>query len=418
MITYFLYFSYFFNISFYLFCYFVKIHNFNTFIKNISTELVKINKFFGKIFQWQIQDNIFMWDEELTSYFNTFLSNVPYTDNDIDYSILNGCIDYAKNKNALLVIENDMKPINSGTVALVFKGKLNEKDIVIKLLRNNIQNEISNFINIVIYFLNIYTFFSSFFYVNNKIIVTNVKNNLGILLDQCDFTNEILNIDLFNEKVKTNKNIIIPYVYKEYTEFSNKIIIMDFLYGKNLNDLTSDEIKCYKSIVKTFIYNNYFTYKLIHSDLHIGNVIFMKNNNDYVLGVIDFGLVKKISIQQSNAIFFLFLSIVNNDKKGVFKSLLKLSNITTNLEKYINILYDKLKNDKIFSNDKLIDFLDLNIIIKTIKSIDEIDITKDSSEILLSFVSSLNFSGKFDSRSYSIKDNFAFFLKSKNIYCD
>jgi len=410
------YLFHFFNINFYFSCYIFKIYSFNKFIKNICTELVEINKFFGKIFQWQMQEEVL--DDELAIFLKLFFSNVPYSYNDIDYTILENAICYAKNKNDTLIIENNMKPINSGTVALVFKGKLNGKDIVIKLLRNNIKTEIKNFINIYIILLDIYSFFASLFYINNSIIRTNVKNNLDILMDQCNLINEVQNIELFREKTNKNKNIVIPNVYKEYTEVFNNIIIMDFLYGKSFDDLTRDEIEIYKPIVKTFIYDNYLTYKLIHSDLHIGNVIFVKNNDKYVLGIIDFGLVQKITVKQSNIIFNLFISIINNNKRNVMKSLLLLSSINENIDYYVDKLYDKLKNTTILSDNKLVNFSDINILIKNIKTIEEVNITKDSSELLLSLVSSMNLSTKFDTDSNNFKDIFNLFLKNKKIYCD
>ena len=80
--------------------------------------------------QYNIKDN-----HELQNYFKHFSSNVPYTLCELQYSIslLNNAVEYAKSRNEDMVIENDFKPINSGTVALVFKGKLNNTPIVIKI---------------------------------------------------------------------------------------------------------------------------------------------------------------------------------------------------------------------------------------------------------------------------------------------
>ena len=116
----------------------------------VCDSLVKHSYIFIKIIQWGIQD---MYDdfhisnnEKLIQYFNTFSNNVPYTPLEFKESVscINNAIKYAITRNDELIIENNYIPMNSGSVALIFKARLNKKDVIIKVLRHNIINIINN----------------------------------------------------------------------------------------------------------------------------------------------------------------------------------------------------------------------------------------------------------------------------------
>ena len=122
-----------------------------------------------------------------------------------------------------LIIENNYSPTNSGTVALVYKARLNGKPIIIKILRKNIYKTIETGINNLITVISLLNFISSFFYDTNPSLLTIIKRNSKMLLEQTDLQQEIRNNDIF-QPITNRYNIVVPYVYKEFNTISNNII--------------------------------------------------------------------------------------------------------------------------------------------------------------------------------------------------
>ena len=105
-------------------------------VKKIASSMSQKNIFFTKIFQAFANNNNLV-DKELFHYFITYTDNVNYNANEIDYSGLYDLINIARKNGDDLSIENDT-PIKSGNIALVFNGKLNGKNVIIKYRRKNI----------------------------------------------------------------------------------------------------------------------------------------------------------------------------------------------------------------------------------------------------------------------------------------
>ena len=290
-------------------------------IKEACNELSKINIIYAKILQWDIFKSILPTNNEIQDYFTWFNSNVPYTENDINYDILNNIILYIKNTNQTLVFENNFKPINSGTVALVFKAKLNGKPVAIKILRKNIHKHIEEGINTVSSIIKVSSFLISFIYTINSLAIMNIINvNTKTLLEQTNLSIEILNNEKF-QTISKQYNIIIPSVYKEFNLISNEIIVMDFLEGISPSANT-DNFSKYSEMFTRFMIETYTHYKFVHADLHTGNVICLENEKG--IGVIDFGLVITLTDKEAEYISDFLFSIKNKNYNRLVKSLSKL----------------------------------------------------------------------------------------------
>ena len=123
----------------------------------ICNSLLPKNYIFTKIVQWGVQeinDSLHVKNnEELIKYFSTFNNSVPYNSDELQYSLhrLQDLMAYAKAQNNEFIIENSV-PINSGSVALVFKAQLNGYPVIIKVLRCNMKNRIENDIHTLMCF--------------------------------------------------------------------------------------------------------------------------------------------------------------------------------------------------------------------------------------------------------------------------
>jgi predicted unusual protein kinase regulating ubiquinone biosynthesis (AarF/ABC1/UbiB family) len=136
-----------------------------------------------------------------------FLNNT-YNKSDIDYISL---IKTLNNQDIKLL---SFDPIKSGTVSLIYKGLLNDKEIVIKVMRNNIRERLIESIEYFIFLGQISRYIP---YIKEFNIDSMIKDNREKIMSQLDFNREINNIENFYENFKDNNKIIIPKVYKNYS---------------------------------------------------------------------------------------------------------------------------------------------------------------------------------------------------------
>jgi len=294
-------------------------------------------------------------------------------------------------RNDELVVENDYAPINSGSVALVFKARLNNSPVVIKILRQNIRNKIKEDIDVLLYFFdNIIVKNIIWFYIKinlKKSIINNVEN----LLNQCNFHDEVKHLLLFKNNLKNKKNIVIPYVYTHYTETFNEIIIMEFLDGPIAKNVPLDKIKNCVEHLQSFFFDSLYRYNILHGDFHLGNIIFM-NDGDKI-GIIDFGIVYFLTDEVSNSLFDIMFLSLKSDKVKNFYSILKIViRLVCFDERQHKIIFEKLSQDKeIEYIVRCCDF-SANLIVKIINkvmSLENIEVKHTVYKLVLSSMSGL-----------------------------
>jgi predicted unusual protein kinase regulating ubiquinone biosynthesis (AarF/ABC1/UbiB family) len=367
-----------------------KLHyiDYNNTIKIMLQEFSKINILHIKALQWNIQ-GIINTSPEISEYFENFSDNVPYSEKDINYAVFHSIQNYAKTVNQTLSIDNNFKPFKSGTIALVFKGLLNDKPIVIKMLRKDINKEIEYGINNIIITTNIISFIFSFFYkINTSCFIKNIESNRKLLMEQTDFKKEIQNNEIFQELSKLHPNIVIPHIYKEFNDISDEIIIMDFLESQPLNSINN--LENYKNTFIKFTFDTLFVHCITHADMHKGNFLFLKDNK---IGILDFGMiVQNISRDHCSNIIDILFSIKNSDINRLIHVLSKticddsskriiIKEKITNVFNSISIINNNSLS--LWSSDKIILFLK-----SVVFEID--DIPSELATTVLSFISFLN----------------------------
>jgi len=295
--------------------------DYDTMLKNLILNLSETNLLFIKMFQWFSYDfiNNVCDEEEMISFFKNCLNKVPYNKNDIDRKELENLIQELKKNNKTLVIEDE--PSNSGTIALAFKGKLDGKNVIIKTLRNDILNKITtdmNDIETISWILN--TIFNN---KNIKEISNFFMFNKVSIINQTNLSRELENINFFKEKFINASHIVIPHVYSNYS--NSKLIIMDYIDNmENIKNLTKEENKMYLSLILKFYYNCIIVKKIIHCDMHLGNILFIKNIDDetkeieYKIGIIDYGICLELDIDEQNFLDKAFSELMVNNLYNIF----------------------------------------------------------------------------------------------------
>lgn len=351
------------NIIFQIFIYIFNYINYDDFIINLIRIIGEYNIIFVKIFQWiwinNSCNNNYLTkkiENEIRSYNN----NTPFLESDIDYkSLLNLFV--VANKNNDIIEIDDIKPINSGTISLVFKGKLNKKEIVIKILRKDIKEKLEKGMDFLISFEKIiYHIPTINYYVSTKIF----EKNKSHIMEQINFIKETENLMLFNKKFKKNKFVTIPNVYNYYTLADSNVIVMDYINGKYLHELENNELDKYYYPFFKFILTSIFNKKIFHCDLHQGNILFCgeKINKDdtdhliYKVGIIDYGMITTLNVDEIDFMYFWLCGIFKNQFGELLNYIKNSNNISNIFDQYtrinecINYLSDLYEKKQIFSN--------------------------------------------------------------------
>lgn len=343
------------------------------FILEMCNDLANKNIIYTKIIQFDIIK--FLCDnKELNYSLKKFRYSSPYNINDINYDVFEKLQNYANKNSSILTIDNNFKPINSGTVALVYKAKLNDKDIIIKVLRTNIRRKIIRGIDTVILLFKIINFLKKMFGINSDLQAINILIfNRELLIEQSNFLNEINSTEKFDKICqKTHRNIYVPHIYKDFSyDVSNEIIVMEYINGKTLAELNEQELEDFKNQdnknLHYFVMETYTLYKLIHCDLHTGNIIY---SNDKKVYLIDFGIIHHLDDNQLKYIQDLFFCVKNNNINRLLKIVAKLicksEDYDETLKKIQNVdSMSLLKNDNVINshtwNKLLNDILKLDI---------------------------------------------------------
>ena len=197
-------------------------------IKNFCNEVSRLNIVYVKIFQ-SISINSSLFDKKTQDFLIQYTDQVPFNNSDIDYDALINIKKY---------IDIEATPINSGTFALVYKGKYNNKNVAIKILKKNIKSRLYNCINNLEIILYISTFIPKIKKLN---LYHYIIKNKNYLINQTSLYNESRNLKNFKDSIN-DEYIIVPEIYDEFTK--DNIIVMDFIKGRKITEHTHSCSSC------------------------------------------------------------------------------------------------------------------------------------------------------------------------------
>jgi len=276
-------------------------NDYSTFIDRITHRLASINILYVKVFQ-AIALNNSLIDDKINNNLLQFTDNAPWSYNDIRIDEL---IELTNDYNIILD-EGYEKPINSGMISLVFKGykKDTGEKIIIKMKRNNIEQKLND----AIANLQTFMYFLSFLTIIQKYQITEVINkNIDIIRHQTNFSEEVENMTKMLSNCKRLKYVKIPQVYTEVTKKYPNFIVMEYIEGKKINEIDKEDYEDYAKQVLKFGFVTTLIHGVTHGDLHGGNILFMKDEentkNMYKIGVIDFGIIYELDANYREVLF-------------------------------------------------------------------------------------------------------------------
>ncbi len=218
----------------------------------------------------------------------------------------------------------DPVPMASASIAQVHRARLaTGEDVVVKVQRPGIEEQIRSDTDLLFYLAR---------FLEGVIEETGIYTPTGIVSEfrqatllELDFENEARNIEDFARTHADRPYVVIPKLHADLS--CRTVITMQELRGKKLKAVLEDagfDEASRKQLARRIVeasFHQLFTDGLFHGDPHPGNVIVMEGNR---IGLLDFGLVGRLSRQMQESIILLVLAISLRDPDTVARLLYKV----------------------------------------------------------------------------------------------
>ncbi|RZD16426.1 MAG: AarF/ABC1/UbiB kinase family protein [Candidatus Acididesulfobacter guangdongensis] len=249
--------------------------------------------------------------------------------------------------------EFNEEPFAAASVAQVYKAVYKGKQVIVKVIRPDIEKNVSS----DIYTLkNVLNSLRIFFPDNKSLLSISVvlKEFEITIYEEMDLLHEVKNIKEFQEFSKKLKWIVIPNVYTELN--SKNVLVMDFYKGVKITDLESlkknnlDPKVVLDRLIEFYIYQSLIQ-GVIHADPHPGNIL-VDDKGRIVL--LDYGLVVHISDETKENLIKAVLAGIKQNIPGIIDAYYALGIINKEvsrqlLEKAAGRLYQVLSQKDISS---------------------------------------------------------------------
>ena len=238
----------------------------------------------------------------------------------------------------------DPEPMASASIAQVHRARLSSgEEVVVKVQRPGIEEQIRSDTDLLFYLAR---------FLEGVIEETGIYTPTGIVTEfrnamllELDFENEARNIEAFAKTHADRPYVVIPKLYRELS--SRTVITLQELKGVKLKTVLDspqfpgvDRKQLARNVLEAS-FRQLFADGMFHGDPHPGNVMVMEGNR---IGLLDFGLVGRMSKQVQETIVLLVLAISLRDPDTVARLLYKVGvpDQRINLQKFRHEIHDIL----------------------------------------------------------------------------
>ena len=207
------------------------------------------------------------------------------------------------------------EPLASASIAQVHEAKLkNGKDVIIKVVRPNIKNEIERDHLLMKRIAAYLTSLSDEF---QRMHLIELVNDYEMLVyDETDLVKESSNAKKIKENFKDSKLIYIPEIYWDYV--TKNILVMERTFATPVNDKEElrrqgiDFEQLSTNAVESF-FIQVFEHNFFHADMHPGNIFIQKIDNNVQFVLVDFGIMGSLSNFDKKYLAENFVAFFNKD---------------------------------------------------------------------------------------------------------
>jgi len=262
-----------------------------------------------------LSTNSFLLDKKQIEYLSNYTDNAPFLESEIDTSFISSIIKVGEaNPEIAITLSPDPKPVKAGMIALVYEGHMKtgtKKRVIIKVIRKDIGTRIMDALDKIDFLVRLIGHFP---FIRNTNIKDIIRENRSMMIEQTDFNMEVSNIQQMLKNSKYVDYLTIPQVYPEYTTDNSKVIVMDYIEGQNLLEVEECDKDGYSMMLAKFGMKSILFDRFYHADLHPGNIIFIKKSDgEKRLGIIDFGIMGRMTKEEQHYFYKFFLNMSNND---------------------------------------------------------------------------------------------------------
>lgn len=269
-------------------------------VNRLTTRLSCVNVFYVKLIQ-MLSTNAFIFTDREIALLSRFTEEVPYDTVDMDQSFRDTLRSMQQQYPEMAVeMVNQSLPIKSGTMSLVYEGRMGLRRVIIKVRRKGISIALRNALANFDMLLRLLTWFST---VRNLNLHEILAENRESLLGQTDFSREVRDAQRMRHNFRNMEYIVIPVVYPEFTAENPAMIVMDYVDGSTIDEIALADKDEYALIFARYVSKCLFFDRFFHADLHPGNIRFMVCGEEKRLGIIDFGIMGEMTLEEQNAAY-------------------------------------------------------------------------------------------------------------------
>jgi len=214
----------------------------------------------------------------------------------------------------------DATPIAAASIAQVHRAQTRAgEEVVVKVQRPGISEQIRADLSVLRYAARL---------LEAVVEETGIYTPVGIIdeferaiFEELDFLHEAANIRAFYENHRERNYLRIPKVYEELS--SRTVLTMEYLKGTKISQIEMaqhDRAALAQHIVEA-AFRQLFEDGLFHGDPHPGNLLVLEGD---VIGLLDFGLVGRLTKQMQETLVMLVLSVALKDADSVARLLYRV----------------------------------------------------------------------------------------------
>lgn len=211
-------------------------------------------------------------------------------------------------------------PLATASIGQVHAAQtLEGKSVVVKVRRVGVEEQIRSDLDILFFMAKLLE--ATIQEMKIYSIVEIIKEFDRAITQEIDFLNEAKNIQLFQRNFQDNPHVKIPEAILGLSTTS--VLTLERFEGKKFSDLNPDDPASVKlvNLLLEATYSQIFEHGLFHADPHPGNIFIL---GPETIGLIDFGLVGRLSRTQQEDLITLLVTILSEDIDGTARALLRM----------------------------------------------------------------------------------------------
>lgn len=235
-------------------------------------------------------------------------------------------------------LENIFESFNTSallgaSLGQVYLAKYNNRDVIIKISRPNIEEVIENDIYILKKILPLATRFID---PNLAFSAEGMLSQfIETVYEEMDYRIEADNLVIIKRNLAGDNSVIIPNVIQDRT--SKHVLTMEYIPGIKITDIaTLDAMGIDRSMLVTRVHRLFFKmllrHNIFHADPHPGNIS-VADNGSIIL--YDFGMVGRLDNKTRLRLIRLYLGMIDKDPPRTVNILMELGTLEPTVNRYV-----------------------------------------------------------------------------------